>query len=176
MTILCEAGPVEPLWRRQPVEQLRLLNPTFLGALLYSTAQGYKDEGDGRGLPYALAFVALPAVLQKATRENFPRAISTSLAAWLSIHPSVLVGFAERAKAVAPLIRQSIAVAGSGGLISLDGQRIVPDSHVRKLRKYGRQSATPEVVDCIKKAHFAGRWFAAAGDYTTVMALWGVRP
>jgi Family of unknown function (DUF6521) len=56
------------------------------------------------------------------------------------------------------------------------GHRLVPELNVRKINKYGREVATPEVADCIKKAHFSGRWFAAAGDYSTVMALWGVRP
>lgn len=176
MTPFNEPGRVEPLWRRHPPEQVRLLNPAFLGTLLYCAAKGYEDESDGVGLPYALAFVVMPAVLQKATRESFPRAISTSLAAWLSVHPSALVGFPDRAKAIMPLVRQSIAVATSSGLISIAGHRLAPELNVRKLNRYASQSATPEVADCIKKAHFAGRWFAAAGDYTTVMALWGVRP
>nr|WP_221261594.1 three component ABC system middle component [Xanthomonas campestris] len=87
-----------------------------------------------------------------------------------------MVGFADRAKAIAPLVRQSIAVAASSRMISMDGHRLVPELNVRKINKYYRDFATPEVADCIKKAHFTGRWFAAAGDYTTVMALWGVRP
>ncbi|MDO0840255.1 three component ABC system middle component [Xanthomonas campestris] len=176
MTVHREPRLIEPLWRRQPQEQVRLLNPAFLGALIYSAAKGYEEESDGSGLPYALAFVALPTVLQKVTREALPRAISTSLAAWLSVHPSALVGFADRAKAIAPLVRQSIAVAASSRMISMDGHRLVPELNVRKINKYYRDFATPEVADCIKKAHFTGRWFAAAGDYTTVMALWGVRP
>ncbi|MCW0414283.1 hypothetical protein NB689_000037 [Xanthomonas sacchari] len=61
-------------------------------------------------------------------------------------------------------------------MISLEGHRLAPALNVRKINKYGREFATLEVIDCIKKAHFTGRWFAAAGDYTTVMALWGVRP
>ncbi|HFF6158322.1 three component ABC system middle component [Stenotrophomonas maltophilia] len=176
MTMHCESELLEPIWRRQPPEQIRLLNPAFLGTLIYSAAKGYEEESDGSGLPYALAFVALPVVLQKVTRENLPRSISTSLAAWLSVHPSALVGFSDRAKSIAPLVRQSVAVAASSGMISLDGHRLVPELNVRKINKYGREVATPEVADCIKKAHFSGRWFAAAGDYSTVMALWGVRP
>lgn len=65
MTVHRERRLIEPLWRRQPQEQVRLLNPAFLGALIYSASKGYEEESDGSGLPYALAFVALPAVLQK---------------------------------------------------------------------------------------------------------------
>jgi len=165
----------EPAWRKQPIEQIRLLNPAFLGALLYCAADGYQQQGDRGGLPYALAFVVMPAVLQKATRDELPRAISTNLAAWLSVHPSALVGFPDRAKAIVPLVRQAIAVSCTGGLLRLNGHQIVPVASARRLNEYGK-FATPEVIHCIKKAHFAGRWFAASGDYTTVMALWGVRP
>ena len=38
------------------------------------------------------------------------------------------------------------------------------------------RDATDEVRACIKKAEFVGKWFALSGDYTTVMALWGVAP
>lgn len=176
MTTSTAPRSVEAAWRQQPVEQVRLLNPAFLGTLLYCVAKGYEEQSDGDSLPYALAFVAMPAVLQKVTRDQIPRAISTSLAAWLSVHPSVLVGFSSRAKAIAPLVRHSIAASCAGGLICLNGHRIGPTANVRQLNKYGRTAGTPEVVDCIKKAHFVGRWFAASGDYVTVMALWGVCP
>ncbi len=163
-------------WRRRPVEEVRLLNPAFLGTLLYCAAKGYQSKDDKVGLPYALAFVALPVVLQKATRDDIPRAISTSLAAWLSVHPSALVGFPDRARAIAPLVRQSIAMSCAGSVISLEQNQIFPRANMRQLNEYKRDAATTEVVDCMKKAHFVGRWLAASGDYTTVMALWGVRP
>ncbi|WP_136259637.1 three component ABC system middle component [Rhodanobacter lindaniclasticus] len=169
--------PQDASWRRQPVEQLRLLNPAFLGTLLYCAAKGHQQESqDQDGLPYALAFVALPVVLHKATRETLPRAINTSLAAWLSVNTSAQVGFPHRARALAPLVRQAVAVSSAGGLIELQGSSIVPSATVRRINQYGSQSASQEVINCAKKAVFVGRWFATSGDYPTVMALWGVRP
>ena len=176
MTDAILASTPQAGWRQQPVEQIRLLNPAFLGAVLYCAAKGYEEESDQRGLPYALAFVAAPAVLQKATRNQLPRAISTTLAAWLSVNPSVLVGFSERAKALAPLVRHSIAASCAGGLLCLDGNQVTAAANVRRLNKYRNTAGTTEVLDCTKKAYFAGRWFAASGDYKTIMALWGVRP
>jgi hypothetical protein len=38
------------------------------------------------------------------------------------------------------------------------------------------REASDEVKACIKRAAFLGKWFALSGDYTTVMALWGVTP
>ncbi|SFS13775.1 hypothetical protein SAMN05216570_2942 [Dyella sp. OK004] len=164
-------------WHRQPIEQIRLLNPSFLGTLLYMAAKGHQEEQDDeQGLPYALAFVVLPVVLQKVTREALPRRINTSLVAWLSVNPFAQVGFPDRARALAPLVRQAIAISSAGGLIQLQGTHIAPLASQRRVNKYGAGFATAEVIDCAKMAHFVGRWFAASGDYSTVMALWGVRP
>lgn len=164
-------------WHRQPVEQMRLLNPSFMGTLLYFAASGYQQERDDeKGLPYALAFVTLPVVLQKATREALPRGISTSLAAWLSVNPFAQVGFPDRARALAPLIRQAIAISSAGGLIQIQGALIAPLAPLKRIKRYASKSATSEVISCAKMAKFVGRWFAVSGDYSTVMALWGVRP
>ena len=167
----------EAPWRRQPVEQIRLLNPAFLGTLIYCAAKGYQQHReDEEGISYALPFLVLPIVLQKATRDALPRAISTSLAAWLCVNPFAQVGFPDRARAIAPLVRQAIALSSAGKLIRLDSGRIIPNAPVKRVNQYGSQLATLEVVECAKKAQFVGRWFAASGDYSTVMALWGVCP
>ena len=52
---------------------------------------------------------------------------------------------------------------------------LVAGSRPRTMVQFERD-ATDEVRACIKKAEFVGKWFARSGDYTTVMALWGVAP
>ena len=164
-------------WRDQPVEQARLLNPAFLGALLCSAADGYiKEAQGGGGLHYALSFVALPIVLQKGTRDALPKTKATSMVAWVSANPLAQVGFADRAKALSPLIRDAILVASRGGLIRLQDNHVVSLASPKRLAGYGSATNSDEVRDCLKKANFVGRWFARSGEYTTVMALWGVRP
>jgi len=161
-------------WSDRPIEQARLLNPAFFAALIWSCAEGY-DSIDAQGIPYPLSFVAMPVVLHKSTRESLPRAITTSLAAWLGENAQAHIRFTERAISLVPLVKEGVLFGINGQLLNLSSSRIVAAPKPRSMARFLRESSD-EVRDCVKKAKFVGRWFAASGDYTTVMALWGVMP
>ena len=161
-------------WAERPAERARLFNPAFVGATIWSCARGYESVRVG-GLPYALAFVGTPIALHKATREGLPRTTRTSMASWLTENPRALVGFAERARALVPLVKEGILFASSGQMLTLDDGCLVAADRPRSMARFERE-ATDEVKACLKKAEFVGKWFAGSGDYATVMALWGVAP
>ncbi len=161
-------------WTERPLEHARLLNPAFLGSLLWLCAKGYASAAK-EYQPYALSFLVVPVVLHKKTREVLPTTSRTSLVAWLGENPSVTVGFSERATALVPLVEEAILFAANGGLLQMKAARVVAGSRPRAMAKFERE-ASKEVRECIKKAEFVGKWFALSGDYTTVFALWGVVP
>ena len=161
-------------WPERPLEQARLLNPAFLGALLWSCARGYSSVNTQRQ-PYALSFVVAPIVLHKSTRESLPSSTRTSLVAWLGETPRAHLGFAERATVLVPLVKESILYATNGGLIRLETGQLQAADRPRAMARFERE-ASDEVTACVRKAEFVGKWFANSGDYTTVMALWGVAP
>jgi Family of unknown function (DUF6521) len=161
-------------WSDQPVEEARLLNPAFLGVVAWACADGYA-KGDGDGLPYPLAFVALPAVLHKPTRDALPRSVRTSLAAWLAENPGVLIGFAERASALVPWVKHALIFASGSGLVRVANARVLVSRPPASFASFQKQ-ASAEVAHCIKAAGLVGKWFARSGAETTVMALWGVAP
>lgn len=160
-------------WSERSPEETRLFNPSFLSLLLWSTAVGYK-ESSGNGLPFELAFLTLPVSLHKSTREALPRSPRTSLAAWIEENAYFRVGFAERAKNLAPFVREAILFGSTHGLVDISEQgRLFASPRPQTLTRYLRE-ATEEVRDCIKRAEFVGRWFGVAGTPTTIMTLWGV--
>lgn len=161
-------------WAERPIEQARLLNPAFLGALLWSSAKGYASIENG-SQPYALSFLAVPVVLHKKTREILPGTTRTSLGVWLNGNPQVLVGFSGRAMSLVPLVKEAILFAASGGLVQIRMSRVVAGPRPKTMARFELE-ASDEVKTCMKKAEFVGRWFALSGEYTTVMALWGVTP
>ncbi|NEZ61063.1 three component ABC system middle component [Adonisia turfae] len=161
-------------WSERPIEQARLLNPAFLATLLWSCASGYSSVDD-QGIPYALSFVALPVILHKPTRESLPNTSRTSLAAWLTQNPQVQIRFAERAASLVPLVKQSILFGADGRLLEVTPLRILNAAKPSAMNRFLRESSE-EVKVCMKKAKFVGKWFASSGNYTTVMALWGVEP
>jgi hypothetical protein len=162
------------LWAERPLEQARLLNPAFVGALVWSCARGYASATN-ESQPYALSFLMAPVVLHKSTRESLPTTTRTSLAAWLGENPRILVGFAERATALVPSVKEALLFASRGGLIQVEAARMIAADRPRAMASFERE-ASGEVKASIKKAEFVGRWFANSGDYTTIMALWGVAP
>lgn len=131
---------------------------------------------DVEGMPYPLAFMLLPIVLHKATREALPQNIRTSLAAWIQEHTSVRVLFAERVISLKPHTREAIlfgllhdwlAFRANGRLrTTMTGQDV--NRFLRRL--------DGEARECVMHARFIGRWFASAGSPQTVLALWGIRP
>jgi Family of unknown function (DUF6521) len=162
------------LWSERPVEQARLLNPAFLAALIWSCTEGYNSI-NAQGMPYPLSFIAMPIVLHKSTRENLPRAISTSLAAWLGENPQVHIRFAERATSLVPLVKEGMLFGVNGQMLNVSSSRIAAATRPSSMARFLRESSD-EVRDCMAKAKFVGRWFASSGDYTTVMTLLGVMP
>jgi hypothetical protein len=161
-------------WSDRPVEQARLLNPAFLAALIWSSAEGYGSIDD-QGIPYPLLFVAMPVVLHKSTRESLPQSSRTSLAAWIGKNPQVHVRFGERASSLVPLVKEGVIFGTNGKLLTVPSTRIIAAKRPRSMASFLKE-ASGEVNDCITKAKFVGRWFASSGDYTTVMAFWGVAP
>lgn len=163
-----------PIWSDRSVEQARLLNPAFLAALLWSCSEGYSSVTE-RGIPYPLTFIAMPVTLHKATRESLPRTTRTSMATWLVQNPQAHVRFAERATALVPLIKEGILFGANGKLIEVYSSQILAATRPRSMNSFLTQ-ASEEVNDCMKKAKFVGKWFASSGEYSTIMALWGVAP
>lgn len=161
-------------WSERTREEAHLLNPGFLGLVVWSAASGF-HEADGAGLPFQLAFLVAPVTLHKGTREALPRSPRTSLAAWLEENPIFRAGLAERALALSPFVREGLLFGAAQDLFALASGRIVPAARSRGLARYLRESSD-EVRDCINRAGFVSKWFASAGSPTTVMALWGVKP
>ncbi|MBD1919434.1 MULTISPECIES: three component ABC system middle component [Cyanophyceae] len=162
------------LWPERPIEQARLLNPAFLASLIWACADGYGSVNE-QGMPYPLLFVAMPVILHKVTRENLPRSISTSLAAWIGENPHVHVRFTERAISLVPLLKEGVLFGANGQIIEVSNSFIIAAPRPRTMTRFLAQSSD-EVRTCMLKAKFVGKWFASNGDYVTVMALWGVAP
>ena len=165
---------LERSWIERSPEQARLFNPAFVGVMLWSCAQGYASVHERR-LPYALTFIAVPIALHKVTREALPKSIRTSMLSWLQNNPRALVGFADRASVLVPLVKEGILFASHCRMLRFDGTRLAAADRPRSLTRFERE-ATNEVKDCFRKANFIGKWLAGSGDYTTAMAHWGVAP
>jgi hypothetical protein len=159
-------------WENRPIEVANLLNPAFCGEILVRVVSEYQRTS-GKPFPYALAFLVLPIVLHKRTREQIPMPARVQLHAWLQQHQDVRVGFADRTKQMVPITNESMLFLLQLSQLSIDQQ-----GHLiaRIQRRIPQIQTSLEIDDCYRKARIVGRWFARAGASENVFTMWGVKP
>src|SRR4051812_5258049 len=94
-------------WHERPRDEANLFNPVFLALLIGRVATGHREKL-GRGVPWPLAFLALPVVLHKRTRDQLPPNVNTSMAAWTRRHPLLTAAVGSHAQALRPLISDGL--------------------------------------------------------------------
>jgi Family of unknown function (DUF6521) len=157
-------------WNERSIEQAGLFNPAFLAAVLASASRGAEEH---EGLAWPLSFLVVPLVLHRPTREALPRGVTTSLPVWIERVPEARVGFAQRARDLAPFTREGARLGLRAGSLELAGDRLRRGTIRRRTRAV---RASAERDDCLTRAEFVGRWLAGSGDVVTVFGLFGVRP
>lgn len=164
------------LWSKRAVEEANLFNPAFCAVLLAKAAEEYTKKTQ-QPLPFALGFLVLPVALHRGTRDTLPGSTVSSLLTWIQDHRDQLVNFSGRVQSLRPITREAIlfgtqyetlAVAESGGIAV----------GARKQSATERRTGlfTDEARECVDRAGFLGRWFAAAGTPATIYSAWGIAP
>ncbi|MCL6572883.1 MAG: DUF6521 family protein [Bacillus sp. (in: Bacteria)] len=160
-------------WQERPKEIAFLLNPAFCGELICICIKSY-HKTISYTFPYILSFLVLPIVLHRRTRESIPRKARLHMHAWLQENQYVKIGFADRARLLAPITKETLAFLLKAEAIKLDEQGGIV------IRNYKCRNNSDiddeEILDCFHKAQIIGRWLARSGSLTTIFAMWGVKP
>jgi ABC-3C biological conflict system middle component len=162
-------------WELRPREEANLLNPVFMALLMTRAAVGHR-ETFGRGLPWPLIYLALPAVLHQETRDALPRNVRADMGGWARAHPLLTEGLAERARALRPLITEALLFGLAHGVIKRDDALLEPGRIRRRSPVLPWREPSEDFRACISGAAFMGRWCAVSGTPATIFALWGLRP
>lgn len=162
-------------WSQRSREERALLNPAFCANLLWQAANGYASIGNG-ALSFEEAFLVLPFVLHRETREALPRFTRTSLAVWLNSEPLIRGRVVTRARLLVPFTKEAMAFGGVHGFIRIENGQIHAVLEWKKAVNRALRNSSDEVRLCAKRAEFIGKWFSQNGRSTTVLALMGVRP
>jgi hypothetical protein len=162
-------------WITRSPEERGLLNPSFCAVLLWQAARGHTIDSDA-ALSFETAFLVLPMVLDRQTRESLPRGVTTSLAVWLDDKPLASSRIADRSRMLMPFTKEALTFAGLHGLLLLRHGVVRPNLEWNKKLTASIKASTDEIRVCAKRSEFVGRWFAKTGNAATVMALIGVRP
>jgi len=162
-------------WNDRSREERTLLNPGYCANLLWHATRGHASFA-GAALAFEEAFLVLPLVLHRRTREELPRDTRTSLATWLEGDALARGRIASRAQLLAEFTKEALVFGGVHGFLSIIGGQVLGADPWRKAVRKSLRGSSDEVRETAKKAEFVGRWFAHAGAAATVLALIGVRP
>ncbi|MDQ7084394.1 MAG: DUF6521 family protein [Sulfurovum sp.] len=96
-----------PQWENRPVVIANLLNPAFCGEVLRIAIKAYQKETN-HGLPFAVTFLFLPLLLDKNTRDRFPKTTTSKFYQWLEENAVVKIFIGTRIKNLVPYTREAI--------------------------------------------------------------------
>jgi hypothetical protein len=126
-------------------------------------------------LSFALAFVVLPLVLHKPTRDILPGRASTAFAGWIAEHSPSLVEFPNRVLRLIPVSRESLLFLVQHKVLAFEAGGLIPGN-----KPIARTASPSQVTDDVEEARGAaallGRWFANQGSPSTIMLGFGVSP
>jgi len=163
-------------WANRAIEEANLFNPAFCATLLAKAADEFSKKA-GRPLPLSLGFLILPIVLHGGTRSALPGSTITSLLPWVQDHREELIDFGIRVQRLLAITREAIMFGVGHETLALEDHGGLTVGTKRQSATEKRTALfTEDARECVDRAGFMGRWFAAAGTAATIYAAWGIRP
>lgn len=162
------------VWVERPQEEAYLLNPSFCCLGITAATTSYHKVTQG-GLPLPLIYIVLPITLHRPTRELLPRSQRTSFPKWIQDNAAVRVLFYERLMSLKTFTNEAILFGCDRRWLSIGTDASISTNQSEAAIRKMLQSLDDEPKECVLKALFIGKWFAAAGPASTVMTLWGIQ-
>jgi hypothetical protein len=159
-------------WSQRPIEVANLLNPAYCALLVNQISAGYQSKR-GVPLPYPLAFIALPLLMHPASVKLLPKTSSAKFHIWLQENPEIVFNFAERARNLAPYVRESIffGISHKVLLLAEEGRIAAPPLKTKKLSVESDSSQM-----AVRQSQLVGKLLGQISDVTTLFSMFGVRP
>jgi hypothetical protein len=143
-------------WSNLPPDIAHLYNPAFLGELVRGCAEGYGQDG----MPLIIAYIALPLLLYKDSRESLNSKRFKYLRDWIEEFPETRISLATRSRALKPYVTLAIIFAVQHQTIHLSEQGQLHALPYPKLkpRQPKRPEPHPEVVLAKKLGKLLVQW------------------
>lgn len=157
-------------WAERAAEEARIFNPAFCGEMIGRTVCEYHRTRPA-ALSMVTAFLVLPLILHRPTREALPKRANTAFAGWVAEHAALLAELPERTKRLRPVSREALLFGVRHRALALDGGGFLPGAKPIP-RGFPPVVGTDEVNAVRSAAALLGRWFA--GQHTQVSILQGM--
>jgi hypothetical protein len=161
-------------WPERPPEEAANLNPAFCAELIGRAVSEF-NRARRTPLNIATAFVVLPLILHKPTRDRLPGRANAVFATWVAEHNSLLAELPDRVNRLRPVSREALLFGLRHRLLSVQDGELVPGEH--SIRGTTKTTPSTDDVDAARKAaNLVGRWFANQGTQTGVLQGIGIAP
>jgi hypothetical protein len=161
-------------WAERPPEEARIFNPAFCGELLGRTVCEYHRNRQA-SLNVATAFLILPLILHRPTREALPGRANVAFAGWVADRAALLAGLPERSRRLRPVSREALSFSLGHQLLAFEGGGLVPGA--RPVRSNTRFAVSTDEVNAARSAAgLLGRWFAGQGTQASILQGMGIAP
>lgn len=160
-------------WAERNTIVANLFNPAFCGEIIRVTAKEYNNHTSAK-FPYAFAFLVLPIVLHKATRERMPRSVRTYFFVWVEQNDDLFFDFAKRTRSMVKYTKEALLFLLIHNKIQLseNAEIIATDERVKKINKEDYQ----EYNDILKRAEMLGKWLSSTSDVKSIYSFLRITP
>jgi len=160
-----------PVWRNRPEITANLINPAFCSEIIRECVGAFKGEIN-ESLPFSLAVLVLPLVLNSRIRERLPKSKSNTIHAWINGNEDLKIGLPKHITRFLPFSRESIMFGIAHNSLSIDEKGGLD----LKTRKGKLKVDDPEIKSCISKAIILGKLFSKSGNSLTIYSILGIKP
>lgn len=168
-----DASTVElPAWDVRSPVPAAMFNPALICTTIATAANQY-EETSGFPMPWPLAYLVVPLVLHRPTREALPRTKATSLAKWAGENTVLVLGLPARAQQLAAHVREGLRFGLREGTIELvDGEalRSLAEAQINVRRVDG------DLGVIYRASGMIGRVLGRAGSPANAFAALRVQP
>lgn len=150
-----------------------LFNPAFCGEIIRTTAKEY-SKYTNTNFPYAFAFLVLPILLHKATRDRMPRSVRTYFFVWVEQNDDLFFDFSKRTRGMVKYTKEALSFLLTHGKIEFNekGEILATDERVKKINKEDYE----EYNDILKRAEMLGKWLSSTTDVKSIYSFLRITP
>jgi len=161
-------------WQERSIIAANLLNPAFCGEVIRRTVASFNDNEKDTKFPFVLAFLILPIVLHKRTRQKMPMRSTTYFHSWVEENEALFIGFANRATQMLPYTKEAISFLMVQSAVFIDENGFIEVPTYRKTVPKGDK--VEEISEIYKKAELLGKWLRLTGNPQTIFMFLKIRP
>lgn len=159
-----------PNWEERPITVAHLLNPAFCGEVIRRCMFEYQ-QANKSAIPFQLAFLILPIILNKRVRESLPKTSGKNFVSWIEENQIIKKDLPSIIKGVIPYSRESVMF-----LMMYEIIKINDNGEFEVITKSKTITGDNETTECYKKAELLGKLFAKAGTSQFIFINLGIKP